>query len=73
LSAALVNKRLDYMRPRSPDLVCTINFQTTEKVRDDLHELAKQQDRSASSLIRAAVNALLAGQPPNRQEPAAPA
>jgi hypothetical protein len=41
--------------------VC-INFQTDAKMRDDLHAMARQQERSASALIRLAVRALLESQ-----------
>ena len=53
------------------DQNCVINFQTTERTRDRLHALARSQDRSASSLMRMAVNNLLAAQPPP-SEPAQP-
>ena len=35
--------------------VCTINFQADRKLHDDLHAAAREQERSASWLIRRAV------------------
>jgi hypothetical protein len=41
---------------------CTINFQTDERTRDALHAAARQQERSASAVIRLAIRAWLDGQ-----------
>jgi predicted transcriptional regulator len=39
--------------------VCTINFQADKKLHDDLHAAAREQERSASWVIRSAVRAWL--------------
>jgi hypothetical protein len=46
----------------------TINFQLSRQLRDELHAAARRQERSASALIRIAVRAMLAGQPPPSEQ-----
>jgi len=47
--------KADVMR----NTVCTINFQADKKLHDDLHAAAREQERSASWLIRRAVRVWL--------------
>jgi hypothetical protein len=59
----------------APYPTVTINFVTDEETRRALQARAQREDRSVSSVIRAAVRSLLAGRPPphDEREPAAPA
>ena len=48
---------------------CIVNFQVTKDMRAAIRALAKRQDRSASAVIRSAVRAMLAKQPPPSEQP----
>jgi hypothetical protein len=57
--------------PRNPTVV--LNLVTDAQMREDLRAAARQQDRSISSIVRAAVRAWLSKEASGRKHPEAPA
>jgi hypothetical protein len=47
------------MRSKPREKVCTINFQTTQALRNELETLARSQERTISAVIRLAIRAWL--------------